>query len=73
MTRRVPAVAGMFYPDNVEELRALIDQSFRNQRFGPGMTTASTAPSTNKQHNIYGILSPHAGYIYSGAVAANCL
>jgi AmmeMemoRadiSam system protein B len=23
------------------------------------------------QHKIYGIVSPHAGYIYSGAVAAN--
>jgi AmmeMemoRadiSam system protein B len=71
LTRRAPAVAGMFYPDNAGELRALIDQSFRNQRFGPGMTMTSTAPSTNKQHKIYGIVSPHAGYIYSGAVAAN--
>src|ERR687897_3194330 len=71
LTRRAPAVAGMFYPDNARELRALIDQSFRNQRFGPGMTMTSTAPSTNKQHKIYGIVSPHAGYIYSGAVAAN--
>ncbi|HEX2472189.1 MAG TPA: AmmeMemoRadiSam system protein B, partial [Nitrososphaera sp.] len=72
MIRRAPAVAGMFYPDNARELRALIDQSFRNQRFGPGMTmTSAVAPSTNKQHEIYGIVSPHAGYIYSGAVAAN--
>jgi AmmeMemoRadiSam system protein B len=73
LTTRAPAVAGMFYPDNTKELRSLIDQSFRNQRFGPGMTmTSSTAPSTNnKQHKIYGIVSPHAGYIYSGAVAAN--
>ena len=70
MTRRAPAVAGLFYPDNAKELRALIDQSFRNQRFGPGKTPAST-PYTNMQHKIYGIVSPHAGYIYSGAVAAN--
>jgi MEMO1 family protein len=72
VTTRAPAVAGMFYPDNAKELRALIDQSFRNQRFGPGMTlTSSTALSVDKQHKIYGIVSPHAGYIYSGAVAAN--
>src|SRR5215207_248238 len=70
LTRRAPAVAGMFYPDNARELRALIDQSFRNQRFGPSRTPNST-PSTNGQHKIYGIVSPHAGYIYSGAVAAN--
>ena len=66
MTRRAPAVAGMFYPDNTMELRALIDHSFRNQRFGPGRAP----PSTDKR-KIYGIVSPHAGYAYSGAVAAN--
>ena len=72
MTRRAPAVAGMFYPENAKELRALIDQSFRNQRFGPGVTVTSTAASSsNKQHKIYGIVSPHAGYVYSGAVAAH--
>ena len=61
----------MFYPDNARELRALIDQSFSNQRFGPGKILTST-PSVNRQHRkIYGILSPHAGYVYSGAVAAN--
>jgi AmmeMemoRadiSam system protein B len=73
LTRRAPAVAGTFYPENARELRALIDQSFRNQRFGPGVTITptNTAPSTNKQHKIYGIVSPHAGYVYSGAVAAH--
>ncbi len=61
----------MFYPDNARELRALIDQSFSNQRFGPGKILTST-PSVNRQHRkTYGILSPHAGYVYSGAVAAN--
>ena len=70
MTRRAPAVAGMFYPDNARELRDLIGQSFRNQRFGPGRTPTSTT-SIHEQHKIYGIVSPHAGYIYSGMVAAN--
>jgi AmmeMemoRadiSam system protein B len=61
----------MFYPDNARELRALIDQSFSNQRFGPGRILTSTL-SVNRQHRkIYGIVSPHAGYVYSGAVAAN--
>jgi AmmeMemoRadiSam system protein B len=66
LTRRAPAVAGMFYPDNARELRALIDHSFRNQRFGPGRAP----PSTGKR-KIYGVVSPHAGYVYSGTVAAN--
>ena len=60
----------MFYPDNARELKDLIGQSFRNQHFGPGRTPTSTT-STHEQHKIYGIVSPHAGYIYSGMVAAN--
>jgi AmmeMemoRadiSam system protein B len=60
----------MFYPDNARELRDLIGQSFRNQRFGPGRTPTSTSSKDNK-HKIYGIVSPHAGYLYSGVVAAN--
>jgi AmmeMemoRadiSam system protein B len=56
----------MFYPDNPRELRGLIDQSFRDQRFGPG----KSPPSSGKR-KIYGIVSPHAGYVYSGAVAAH--
>lgn len=65
-TKRPPAVAGMFYPNNPKELRDIIDQSFRNQQFGPGR-----APPSGGKRRIYGIVSPHAGYVYSGAVAAN--
>lgn len=65
-TKRLPAVAGMFYPDNPRELQATIDSSFRDTRFGPGRSP----PSTTKR-KIYGIVSPHAGYVYSGSVAAN--
>jgi MEMO1 family protein len=67
LTRRAPAVAGMFYPDNARELRELIDHSFRDQRFGP----ARAPPSSTHKRKIYGVVSPHAGYVYSGAVAAN--
>lgn len=66
-SRRPPAVAGMFYPDNPRELKDIIDHSFRNQRFGPGRAP----PSFSDPRRIYGIVSPHAGYVYSGAVAAN--
>ena len=64
--KRPPAVAGMFYPDSPKELKSLIDQSFRNTRFGPGKS-----PPSHSKRRIYGIVSPHAGYVYSGAVAAN--
>jgi MEMO1 family protein len=66
--RRAPAVAGVFYPSDPRELNQLIELSFNEQRFGPG-----SLPQSKKsgRRRIYGIVSPHAGYIYSGAVAAN--
>jgi AmmeMemoRadiSam system protein B len=64
--RRLPAVSGIFYPSEPLELERLIEQSFRDQKFGPGKI-----PPSEFKRRIYGIVSPHAGYIYSGAVAAN--
>ena len=66
--RRAPAVAGLFYPSSADELNQLIELSFKERRFGPG----DLPPSKElRRRRIYGIVSPHAGYIYSGAVAAN--
>jgi AmmeMemoRadiSam system protein B len=65
-TKRPPVVAGMFYPSSEQELRSVIDQSFRNTKFGPGMP-----PPALQKRRIYGVVTPHAGYVYSGAVAAN--
>lgn len=56
----------MFYPSNASELQLAIDHSFRDTKFGPGMP-----PPALIRKKIYGIVSPHAGYAYSGAVAAN--
>jgi AmmeMemoRadiSam system protein B len=66
--RRAPAVAGIFYPSSAHELNQVIESSFKEQRFGPGHL-----PETKEfnRRRIYGIVSPHAGYVYSGAVAAN--
>jgi AmmeMemoRadiSam system protein B len=66
--RRAPAVAGVFYPSAAVELNQLIELSFKERRFGPGDLPPSKELSRRR---IYGIISPHAGYIYSGAVAAN--
>ena len=66
--RRAPAVAGVFYPSDADELNQLIELSFKERRFGPGDLPPSKELSRRR---IYGIISPHAGYIYSGAVAAN--
>lgn len=55
-TIRPPAVAGLFYPVNAEELTRNIQQL---------LTDA-------EQHNLTpkALIVPHAGYIYSGAIAA---
>lgn len=55
---RKPAVAGMFYPADAKELeqtvRALLD----------------SVPASTGQGMVVGLIAPHAGYMYSGAIAA---
>ena len=54
---RYPAVAGLFYPSNADELSRVVQHYIK----------------TAKEHESYGvpkaIIAPHAGYIYSGPVA----
>ena len=54
---RQPAVAGLFYPDNPAELRQTIE------RF---MARVEPRPPVPKA-----LIAPHAGYVYSGPVAAS--
>jgi MEMO1 family protein len=63
---RPPAVSGIFYPSNPFELQKSLEQSFLDVNFGPGRM-----PPSLDRKKIYGIISPHAGYTYSGGVAAN--
>lgn len=56
MQVRTPAVAGMFYPGEPHHLEQLLE------RFFLGAETAAV-------HDPYAIVAPHAGYVYSGAVA----
>ena len=63
---RLPAVSGIFYPSNPFELRKTIEQSFLDKKFGPG-----TIATSHQHRRIFGLVSPHAGYAYSGSVAAN--
>lgn len=55
---RHPAVAGLFYPSDASKLRADIQ------------TMLSAANPKQVDAQIFGIVSPHAGYIYSGLTAA---
>ena len=64
---RKPAVAGSFYDGDTKSLNRQIEDCFLH-KIGPG-----EIPLLNpeRQNNIIGVISPHAGYMYSGPVAAN--
>lgn len=64
---RQPAVAGSFYDADLTSLNKQIENCFLH-KIGPGKI-----PLVNpkKGNNIIGFVSPHAGYMYSGSVAAN--
>lgn len=64
--RRKPSVSGIFYSSNKEQLVDELKGCFTNKIFGPGRL-----PPSDQVRKIYGIVSPHAGYLYSGSVAAN--
>lgn len=56
MNRR-PAVAGLFYPDDPTKLRKMVDHFLNDAK------TEAKVPKA--------IIAPHAGYIYSGPIAAS--
>ncbi|HUU74999.1 MAG TPA: AmmeMemoRadiSam system protein B [Methanoregulaceae archaeon] len=55
MKIRTCAVAGMFYPRDPDHLEQLLEKYFRNKDTGM---------------DAFGVVSPHAGYPYSGEVSA---
>jgi AmmeMemoRadiSam system protein B len=64
---RRPTVAGQFYEGDAEALRAQLKACFLH-RLGP-----QKLPQVNfhmRPRNIVGMVCPHAGYMYSGPVAA---
>jgi AmmeMemoRadiSam system protein B len=64
---RKPAVADAFYAGTKSELTEQIAGCFTHP-FGPGRIPKAVEQGPRK---ILGIVSPHAGYAYSGPVAAN--
>ena len=67
MKKRLPAQAGTFYPDTEGALRTEIQQSFLHP-LGP--RAMPSLPGTRNQ-KLLGLIVPHAGYKYSGPVAAH--
>ena len=62
-TDRPPAVAGSFYPDDPAALSAMVDSLLASAQSGPRTGAAHPPPKA--------IIAPHAGYVYSGAVAGS--
>src|SRR5690349_15479620 len=74
---RAPAVAGSFYPNSRADLGALVDRLLdgahgghdgaasgpKPRRDGARLQTEEVAPKA--------LVVPHAGYVYSGPIAAN--
>jgi len=54
---RTPAVAGLFYPNDPHELRAMLAQYLK--------------PDSPPQKIPKAIIVPHAGYVYSGSIAGS--
>ncbi len=67
MKVRHPAYAGMFYEGNARSLKAQIEDCFMH-KLGP---KALPEPASDKLKRVIGLISPHAGYMYSGPVAAH--
>ncbi|HEV2316883.1 MAG TPA: AmmeMemoRadiSam system protein B [Thermoplasmata archaeon] len=63
---RPPAVAGAFYPADPNELTQVLENCFRDPR-GPG-----GLPTRRREavRTIQAVVVPHAGYVYSGPIAA---
>lgn len=67
MKIRKPYVANAFYAGTKTELTQQITDCFTH-RFGPGQVPKVVERGPRK---ILGLVSPHAGFMYSGPVAAN--
>ncbi|MDO5701391.1 MAG: AmmeMemoRadiSam system protein B [Bowdeniella nasicola] len=59
VSTRPPAVAGLFYPSDTSELKDVVDHA---------LSAAQPAPLTSRA-----VISPHAGYLYSGGLAARAI
>lgn len=60
---RPPAVAGSFYPGDADELTAVVDSLLERARLRASGGVLGSAPVA--------LVVPHAGYVYSGSVAAS--
>jgi AmmeMemoRadiSam system protein B len=65
---RLPAVAGRFYPSNPNELASVV-----RRMTAPRGDSANASATACEKISVTACLVPHAGYMYSGAVAGEVL
>lgn len=65
---RRPSVAGMFYPGRADELSEVLDDLFSRARRAEVSNQSSASPADGGR--AVALVVPHAGYVYSGFMAA---
>jgi AmmeMemoRadiSam system protein B len=68
---RPPAVAGSFYPRDPQELRALLSGCLADAARTQSPFGAPKEPQRGPSRRPKAVISPHAGYVYSGPIAAS--
>ncbi|MFH0869939.1 MAG: AmmeMemoRadiSam system protein B [archaeon] len=66
---RKPVYAGSFYPKSSHQLSKMIEDCF-NSKLGPGALPSVLKKGSPSKPPLKAIISPHAGYVYSGMAAA---
>jgi len=66
MTIRKPAVAGQFYPAQTAELKNMVAELLKKAQEQEGEKISKLA-----KLRLYGLIVPHAGYVYSGLAMAS--
>jgi len=67
---RTPSFSGSFYESTPSSLKERLKWCFLDKT-GPGRMPEKPSFSIGKKREIVSIVSPHAGYVYSGPVAAH--
>jgi len=68
---RPPAVAGVFYPEGADALRREVERFLREAGASPETWNANLQGGGGVSRSPKALIVPHAGYVYSGPVAAS--
>jgi AmmeMemoRadiSam system protein B len=63
--------AGSWYEGTKSSLNKQIHELFMNKKWGYGKDPLDSPEERSFESNLVGIVSPHAGYVYSGSIASH--